>query len=168
MILTRPKQIGPVQNDLDSPKSFWTHRRTRYKSAHKNMLAHVCLFIYLFIQLKFIHSEKTTKMRQNVHLFLKNTQQSQKSLETVIFWGLSRIYDLLLKCPISPDLFTRLFHLACTSMDDHSLKNPVHFTNSFIHLRVQQGEIFHLFQFYWLLIRLETTQKCRVKSDIQK
>ena len=119
MILTRPKQIGPVQNNWYStkmifvgPKWFWTHRRTRQTSAHKNMLAHVCLFI-------------------------------------------------------SPDLFTRLFHLACTSMDDHSLKNPVHFTNSFIHLRVQQGEIFDLFISILLapfIFRLDTTQKCRVKK----
>ena len=28
MILSQPKQFGPNQNNLDSPKSFWTHRRT--------------------------------------------------------------------------------------------------------------------------------------------
>ena len=28
MIWTRPKRIYPVQNYLDNPKSFWTHKRT--------------------------------------------------------------------------------------------------------------------------------------------
>ena len=28
---TFPKQIAPVQNDLNGPKSFWTYRRTRHK-----------------------------------------------------------------------------------------------------------------------------------------
>ena len=29
---THPKQLVLDQNDLDSPKSLWTHRRTRQKS----------------------------------------------------------------------------------------------------------------------------------------
>ena len=28
---TFPKQIAPVQNDLDGPKLFWTYKRTRHK-----------------------------------------------------------------------------------------------------------------------------------------
>ena len=30
-IWTRPKQIRLDKNDLDGPKSFWNHRRTRQK-----------------------------------------------------------------------------------------------------------------------------------------
>ena len=59
IIWTCPKWFWPDQNKLDlsktigtrpkwfgRSKSFGTQRRTRHKSAHKNMLAHVCLFIY--------------------------------------------------------------------------------------------------------------------------
>ena len=118
MIWTQPKQIGPVQNNwystkmiFDGPKWFWTHRRTRQTSAHKNMLAHVCLFI-------------------------------------------------------SPDLFTRLFHLACTSMDDHSLKKTRSFYKS-IHpfksaTRWNIPSILILLAPF--IFRLDTTQKCRVKK----
>ena len=30
MIWTRPKEFGPVQNNLGAPKLFWTYRNTRH------------------------------------------------------------------------------------------------------------------------------------------
>ena len=38
VIFTCPKCLGPNQNDLDSPKSFWTHRRTSHKELRKHSL----------------------------------------------------------------------------------------------------------------------------------
>ena len=37
---TGPKQLILDQNDLDGPKSFWTHRRTRHKRYAKIILGH--------------------------------------------------------------------------------------------------------------------------------
>ena len=37
MIWTRPKQFGPIQNNLDGPKSFWTHK-TKDKALEYEMI----------------------------------------------------------------------------------------------------------------------------------
>ena len=45
--------------------------------------------------LKFIYSEKATKILRNLHLFLTNSSTSQKKVEiSQNFCGLLRIYDL--------------------------------------------------------------------------
>jgi hypothetical protein len=106
MILTRPKQIGPDQNNWYSTKMIW------------------------MVQNHFGPIEQGISLPIN-----------RVSTRLPVYWSIH--FTWLIHSFI-------LFHLACTSMDDHSLKNPVCFTNSFIHLRVQQGEIFYSFQFYWL------------------
>ena len=48
-----------------------------------------------FFQIKFIYSEKATKILQNLHLFLTGTSTSQKKVEiSQKFCGLLRIYEL--------------------------------------------------------------------------
>ena len=47
VICTCPKWIGPIQNDLDSPKWFWTHRRSSHKELRKHPLNTLTILIYM-------------------------------------------------------------------------------------------------------------------------
>ena len=52
-------------------------------------------------QLKFIYSEKATKILRNLHLFLTGSRTSQKKVEILQnFCGLLRIYELYKNCPL--------------------------------------------------------------------
>ena len=53
IIWTRPKRIGLDQNDLDGPKSFWTHRRTRHNS--NGTKVKICTLIILINNFVYWH-----------------------------------------------------------------------------------------------------------------